>query len=135
MGRESNGVISLTFGYLERSDQGQLLKIRVSVRDSAIVTIDYLYKAMGHESDFVISLIFGDLERPDQGHLLKNTVYMRDSAIVTMEHELEVISRGSYGIINLTFSDLERSFKVTAETSAFARKNILTCFQLIPHTV
>ena len=28
MGRESNGVISLTFGDLEMSDQGQLLKNR-----------------------------------------------------------------------------------------------------------
>ena len=39
MGRESDGVIRLTFGYLGRSDQGQLLKNRVSVRDSAKVTI------------------------------------------------------------------------------------------------
>ena len=34
MGRKSDGVISSTFGDLERSDQGQLLKYRVSVRDS-----------------------------------------------------------------------------------------------------
>ena len=39
MARGSNGVISLTFGDLERSDQGQLLKKTVSVRDSAIVTM------------------------------------------------------------------------------------------------
>ena len=42
MGCESDGIISLTFGDLERSDQGQLLKNRVSVRDSAIVTIEHL---------------------------------------------------------------------------------------------
>ena len=38
MGRESDGVISLTFGDFERSDQGHMLKNRVSVRDSVIVT-------------------------------------------------------------------------------------------------
>ena len=37
MGRESDGVISLTSGNLERSDQSHLLKNTVSVRDSAIV--------------------------------------------------------------------------------------------------
>ena len=41
MGRESDGIISLNFGDLERSDQSHLLKSRVSVRDSAIVTIGY----------------------------------------------------------------------------------------------
>ena len=40
MGRESDGIISLTFGDLEWPDQGQLLKNRVSMRDSAIVTIE-----------------------------------------------------------------------------------------------
>ena len=39
MGRGSDGVISLTFGDLGRSDQGHLLKNTVSVRDSAMVTI------------------------------------------------------------------------------------------------
>ena len=39
MGRETDGQISLTFGDLDQSDQGHLLKNRVSVRDSAIVTI------------------------------------------------------------------------------------------------
>ena len=38
MVRRSDGVISLTFGDHERSNQGQLLKKTVSVRDSAIVT-------------------------------------------------------------------------------------------------
>ena len=33
IGRGSNGVISLTFGDLERSDQGHLLEYRLSVRD------------------------------------------------------------------------------------------------------
>ena len=37
MGRGSNGVICLTFGDFERSDQGHLLKNTVFVRDSAIV--------------------------------------------------------------------------------------------------
>ena len=37
--RESDGIISLTFGDLERPDQGHLMKNWVSVRDSAIVTI------------------------------------------------------------------------------------------------
>ena len=41
MGRESDGVIRLTFGDLGRSDQGQLLKNSVSVRDSVIVTIEH----------------------------------------------------------------------------------------------
>ena len=40
MVRGSDGVISLTFGYLEISDQGQLLKKTVSVRESAIVTTE-----------------------------------------------------------------------------------------------
>ena len=40
MGRESGGIISLTFRELGRSDQGHLLKNRVSVQDSAIVTIE-----------------------------------------------------------------------------------------------
>ena len=39
MGRGSDGVISLTFGDLERSDQGHLMKNTVSVRDSTIVTM------------------------------------------------------------------------------------------------
>ena len=39
MGRESDGINSLTFGDLEKSDQGHLLKNRVSERDSTIVTI------------------------------------------------------------------------------------------------
>ena len=42
MGRGSDGIISLTFGDLEKSDQDHLLKNRVSVRDSAIVTIEHL---------------------------------------------------------------------------------------------
>ena len=42
MGRKSDGVISLTSGDLERSDQGHLLKITIYVRDCAIVTIEHL---------------------------------------------------------------------------------------------
>ena len=42
MGRESDGIISLTSGDLERSDQCHLLKITVPVRDSARVTIEHL---------------------------------------------------------------------------------------------
>ena len=41
MGRESDGIISLTFGDLEMSDQGHLSKITVSVRDSTIVTSEH----------------------------------------------------------------------------------------------
>ena len=41
MARESDGIITLKFGDLESSDQGHLLKNRVSVRDSAIVTIEH----------------------------------------------------------------------------------------------
>ena len=41
MGRESNGIISLAFSDLGRSDQGHLLKNRFSVRDSAIVSIEH----------------------------------------------------------------------------------------------
>ena len=43
--RKSNGIISLTFGDLERSDQGHLLKNRLSVRDSAIVTEEHIIVA------------------------------------------------------------------------------------------
>ena len=60
---ESDCIISLTFGDLERTDQGHLLENRVSVRDSAIVTIEHLYHVMGRKSDGIISLTFGDLER------------------------------------------------------------------------
>ena len=42
MGRESDGIISLTSGDLERSDQCHLLKNTAPVRDSAIVTIEHL---------------------------------------------------------------------------------------------
>ena len=84
--RESNGIISLTFGDLERPDQGNLLKNRVSVRYIAIVTMKHVLEIIWRESDGKISMTFGDLGRPDQGHLLKNRVTMRDSAIVTVEH-------------------------------------------------
>ena len=86
MVRASDGVISLTYGDLERSDQGQLLKKTVSKRDSAIVTMEHVWELMVRGSDGVISLTFGDLERSNQGQLLKKTVSVRDSAIVTMEH-------------------------------------------------
>ena len=42
MVRRSDGVISLTFGDLERSYRGHLLKKTVSVRDSAIVTMEHV---------------------------------------------------------------------------------------------
>ena len=42
MGRETDGQISLTSGDLEQSEQGHLLKNKVSVRDSAIVTIKHV---------------------------------------------------------------------------------------------
>ena len=42
MGGESDGIISMTFADLKRSDQGHLLKNRVSVRDSAIVTVEHV---------------------------------------------------------------------------------------------
>ena len=41
IGRESDGVVSLTFGDLGRSDQGHLQKNTVSVRDSAILTEEH----------------------------------------------------------------------------------------------
>ena len=41
MGRESDGIITLQFGDLERSDQGHLLKNKISVRDSDLVTIEH----------------------------------------------------------------------------------------------
>ena len=41
IGRVSDSIISLTFGDLEKPDRGHLLKNRVSVRDSAIVTIEH----------------------------------------------------------------------------------------------
>ena len=37
MSCRSDGIIGLTFGDLGKSDQGHLMKNRVSVRDSAIV--------------------------------------------------------------------------------------------------
>ena len=79
MVRGSDGVISFTFGDLERSDQGQLQKNRVPVRVSAIVTKEHLYKVMVRESDGVISLTSGDLSESDQSHLLKSEVAVRDS--------------------------------------------------------
>ena len=42
MVRGSDGVISLTFGDLGRSDEGQLLKKTFSVRDSSIVTMEHV---------------------------------------------------------------------------------------------
>ena len=86
MGRESDGIISLTFGDLERPDQGDLLKNRVSVRNSAIVTIEHVLEMIFRESNGIFSLTFGDLERPDQGHLRKNRVSVGDIAIVTIKH-------------------------------------------------
>ena len=38
MGRESDGVISLTYGDLGRTDQNQLQRNRVFERDSVMVT-------------------------------------------------------------------------------------------------
>ena len=64
--------MSWTFGDLERSDQGHLLKNRVSV-----LVID-------RGSNGIISSTFGDLEKSDQGHRMKNRVPLRDSAIVTI---------------------------------------------------
>ena len=75
--RESDGIISLTFGELEKPDQGRLLKNRVSVRDSAIVTIKHIQKMICRESNGIISLTFGDLERPDQDHLPKKGIRAR----------------------------------------------------------
>ena len=42
MGRELDGVIRLTIGDLGRSDQGQLLKNSVSVRDNVTVTMKHV---------------------------------------------------------------------------------------------
>ena len=86
MSRRSDGIISLTFSDIGRSDQGQLLINRVYVRDNDLVIIKPKYKLIGRESYGVISLTFGDLETTHQGHLLRITVYVRDSAIVAMEH-------------------------------------------------
>ena len=86
MGRESDGIISLTFADLERSDQSHLPKNRVSVRDSAIVTIEHVQEMICRESDGIISLTFDDLEASDQGHLLEITVSVRDSTMVTIDH-------------------------------------------------
>ena len=41
IGRGLDDIINLIFGDLERSDQGHLLKNRVSVRDSAKFTIEH----------------------------------------------------------------------------------------------
>ena len=62
-------MISLTFGDLERSDQGHTLKNRVSVRDSAVVTMKHRLEVIVREYNGIISLTFGDLERSDQGHM------------------------------------------------------------------
>ena len=80
MRSRSDGIISLTFSDLERSDQGQLLINRVYVRDNDLVIIEHKYKLIGRESYGVISLTFGDLETSHQGHLLRITVSVRDSA-------------------------------------------------------
>ena len=89
MGRESDGVICLTFGDFERSDQGQLRKNMVSVQDSARVNIEHWYKVIGRESDGVISLIcliVGELERSDQSDLLKMKFMSVSVAIVAIEN-------------------------------------------------
>ena len=44
--RESNGIFNLTLGDLERPDQGHLLKDRVFVRDSAIITTEHVWEMM-----------------------------------------------------------------------------------------
>ena len=75
IGPGSNGMISLTFGDLERPDQGHLLKNSVSVRDSAIVTIEHAQEMICCKSNGIISLTFGDLEKSDQGHLLKKQAF------------------------------------------------------------
>ena len=98
----SRRIISQTFG------RGHLLKNRISVRDSAIVTIEQVQEMICRESNGIFSLTFSDPERPDQGHLLKNRVSVRDSAVVTIEHVQEVICREWNGIISLTFGDLKR---------------------------
>ena len=84
--RESDGIISLNFGGLERPDQGHLLKNRFSVRDSAIATIKHVQGMIWRKSNDIILLTFGGLGKPDQGHLLKKKFSVRDSAIVTMKH-------------------------------------------------
>ena len=81
MGCEFDTIISLTFADLERSDQGHLLKNRVSLRNSALVTIEHVQEVICRASDGIINLTFGDLERSYQGHLLKNRDSVRDSAI------------------------------------------------------
>ena len=86
MGRESENIISSTFGDVVRSDQDHLLKNKVSVRDSAIFTMKHWYQVMGRKSNGIICSTFAGLEKSDQGHLLKNRVLVRDSAIVTIEH-------------------------------------------------
>ena len=58
MGRDSDGVISLTFADLEKSNQGHLQKTGFPY---AIVTIDFLYGVIGRGSDGIICLTFGDL--------------------------------------------------------------------------
>ena len=62
MCRESDGIISLTFGDLDRSDQGHLLNLT-------------LYSPYGADASLNKLL-----------HLLKIPVSVRDSAIVTIEH-------------------------------------------------
>ena len=84
--RESNGIISLTFVDLKKPDQGHLLKNRVSLRDSAVVTIEHVKEVICRETDGISSLTFGGLERPDQGHLLKKRVSVREIAVATIEH-------------------------------------------------
>ena len=56
MGRESSGIISLTFADLERSDKGHLPKIMVSVRDSTIVTIDHCWKHVANRKLLILIL-------------------------------------------------------------------------------
>ena len=49
MGHEADGIISLTIADPERSDQRHPLKNRVSVRDSAMVTIEHRYEVIGRK--------------------------------------------------------------------------------------
>ena len=86
MGRESDGIISLTFADLEKSDRGHLLKNRVFMRDCAIVTIEHVQEMICRESDDIIRFTFDDLETSDQGDLHEITVSVRDSTMVTIDH-------------------------------------------------
>ena len=87
MGRETDGQISLTSGDLGQPAQGHLLKNKVSVRDSAIVTIKHV--RIGNDMSQIEWRNQFDLWWPwkvRSGSSAEKTGFLCEIALVTEEH-------------------------------------------------